>query len=852
MSARLQRLLLFTLMVYFTLFGGTFYTERSPVLHSANQVITGLVLIAWLVNRWRSRRGLPTTPLDRPLLLYGGAWLLAAVFALDARVSLEYTWPILAHILGFYLLVDLMRQGRQRWIMEALFTAGAVVVLLGIIEFASWYFGLPLASRFVQGWPEIGLPGLPPLAHKLSLALNVSTLLGNFTATLIPLVAAWAMSVRLRDLRFGLWLLAAGLTLILALTGSRGALMALGTSTGVLVLTWLLRDDVRARFPAIMRPLLRRRVLIGVTALALVGFIAGIYLFTFSGNLSTGDMNRLDLWRSAVAMITDHPLTGVGPYQYGSALRWYGDPFLAEHQDRLVTAHNLPLHTLAESGILGGAASLLLAVVFARVWFARWRGATVGYRRRLEGGLAALAGFGVQSMVDTFTITPLIVPVLIIAAYTLEGDKTRAQWIMNPPSPTPGRQRAALAALGVTLAAQIALLPLHAGNLAYNRSLTTLANGDLPAAQDAVQAAQAADPWLALYPLHEAYILGLRANQDAAAYLDAAIAAHESAQALNPTWDTGWHNLGALYAQAGRYDNAIDAAETAITWNPTEAGYYLKLGEYHEALGDFDAARDAYFAMLRWNPNIGSSSFWTDPAHPERADVLQDAVDLFVAEGDPETALHLATAAGDAEAATAVAQTVDVDTAPYTLLRLMGDWAILVDDESIAPCPACYFVQAMALTDTYSWVDYGRLAEIALNGDGIVHELGMTAEQAARLSLLLSEERETRNWYVLARLADAEGADFETVNAMLVRAVPPLYTKQEFSLSVYGRVAGFDHLPQGRTPVLYRYEYEPWFWLAERFEAAGDYTQARRVYEVLLSGDPYLWEVREHLGTLPE
>jgi len=59
-------------------------------------------------------------------------------------------------------------------------------------------------------------------------------------------------------------------------------------------------------------------------------------------------------------------------------------------------------------------AALFLGFVFIRTWLNQWRQAAPGYRRRLEGGLAALLGFGVQSMVDTFTLTPLLVPVLII------------------------------------------------------------------------------------------------------------------------------------------------------------------------------------------------------------------------------------------------------------------------------------------------------------------------------------------------------------------------------------------------------------------------------------------------------
>ncbi len=845
MSTRMQRLLTTLLVTYFLLLGGTFYTERSAVLRMVHQVFTAGVLALWLLNLWRTKRNIPATPLDRPLLATGAAWLAAAIFALDPRVSLEYAWPILVHILGFYLLVDLMRRGRQRWIMAALFTCVAVVIIISAIEFAAWYLGLPLAPQFTQNWLEIGgLFTLPPTFHKLSLAFNVSTLLGNFAATLAPLLAAWAMTARQRDLRIGLWLLTGGMTAVLVLTFSRGALMALGASTGILLITWLIQPETRARFPSIIRPLLNPRLLIGLTVTAGLFSLGLIFLSTANTGLNAGDRNRLDLWRSALEIARDHPLFGIGPFQYGSGLRTYGDPTLSMDQDRLVTAHNLPLHTLAESGLLGLAASAWLAVGFARTWLRSWRQATPGRRRRLEGGLAALVGFFIQSMVDTFTLTPLIIPLLIIAAYTIAGDVTRAQAVQGA-APAPGYRRLIPLILAAILLIEIAFLPVFAGNLAHQRAMNALAANNLPAALAATREAKAVDPWLGLYPLHEAYILGQLANQNPDLFLNDAIASAESSQQLNPTWDLGWHNLAGLYAQAGRYDDAAQAARTAIQWNPIPGGYYLKLGEYYEAANRPDEAQAAYLDALWANHNLGSSGFWTDPDHPARAQILTEAVEYYA--DDPDIGLRLAVEADRLGIATAIARDINTETAHYRVLQDLGDWALRVNDESIAPCPGCYFIMALDRPHDYIWNDYIRLAEVALEGDGIAHPLDITAEHAARLALFISEGLGTRAWYILARIGAQQGADDALIDSMLVRAVPPLITRQDFSQAVYGRAAAFDELPQTRTPSLYRYMYEPWLWLAERRETRGDTEGARRVYRALLNGDPYLWEIRQLL-----
>ncbi len=850
MSPRVQRLLIILLIVYYTLLGGTYYTERAAALRLFHQVATGLLFATWLVSLWRSGRNFPATPLDKPLVVYGLLWFLAAVFApLDRRVSLEYTWPILTQFLGFYLLVDLMRRGRQRWIMEGLFTACAVVVLLSGIEFVSWYLGLPLSPTFSQSWPQIGGWSIPPMVYKISLAMNVSTLLGNFTATMIPLTAAWAMTARQRDLRIGLWLLAGGLAVTLLLSGSRSAFMALVTSAGVLTLTWLLRPEVRQRFPAFLRPLLAPRLLLIIATVGGLIFVSGVLLITLRNEMSGSDLNRIDLWRSALLMARDHPLLGVGPYQYGLALRQYGTPELFVHQNRLVAAHNLALHTLAEGGVLTTAAGLWLAGAFALLWWREWRFASPGRRRRLEGGLAALAGFAVQSLVDTFTLTPLLVPILIFAAYTVAGSITRAEAVRTPQLIASGSRRPIGVLLIVLAVAQIALLPVHAGNLAHDRALRALANSDLEGALEATRAAHAADPALSLYPLHEAYILGRLAAEDPQTYLSQAIAAHEAGQQMSPTWDIGWNNLAALYAQAGRYEDAAAAAERAAALYPAQAGYHLRLGSYYEELGQWEKAHAEYLTALWRNHNLGSSGFWTDPAHPARRAVLEDAIALYAADGD--IGLRLALEAGDIDAATAIARTIDPDTATHLVLRDLGDWAMAVNDEAIAPCPECYFIEVVNRGSPYLWVDYVRLAELALRNPEVSERMGMSAEQMARVGLFLDPVMSGRSWYVLARLAEQAGADDETINNLLIRSVPPLLSRQEFSSAVYGRIAAFDNLPQARFPVLYRSEYAPWLWLAERFEESGQYDRARRVYEVLLDGDPYLWDIRQRMEALP-
>jgi len=69
---------------------------------------------------------------------------------------------------------------------------------------------------------------------------------------------------------------------------------------------------------------------------------------------------RLDYWRTAFAVIKAHPLLGVGPGNFHEVFLKYKVGFGTNTQ----YAHNIFLHTWAETGILGFMALLYLITGF--------------------------------------------------------------------------------------------------------------------------------------------------------------------------------------------------------------------------------------------------------------------------------------------------------------------------------------------------------------------------------------------------------------------------------------------------------------------------------------------------------
>jgi O-antigen ligase/tetratricopeptide (TPR) repeat protein len=739
-----------------------------------------------------------------------------------------------------------MRRGKtwQLWIAEGLFLTGALIILITTVEMVIWYFGLSVLPQFSQSWPQIAGLTVPPVIHEAAMALNYNNPTGAYCLLVIPPALAGAKTIPKRDLRRGALGIAVGLTLVALLTQSRGAYLGLAALGGMEALLWLLRAENRSRFPARLRPMVAPPVLIAGAVLVALGAFGAAF---WSLSRVAGGADRLHLWLDAVEVFQDHPFSGVGPHQFAavrlSPSHWERSYSLLPLQH----AHSLPLNLLAEGGLLGLTAAVWLLVTFGKTWWAAWRDASLVQRRRLEGVLVALVALGAHSMVDTFIQTQLVLPVVIMTAYVVAGNT-----IPSPESSPTSRRRRRIVwgALATLLIAQVAFIPILRGAWAHQRMFAALGTGRLEDALAATRAAQKSDPWFDLYRLQEANLLGRLAHEDPDTYLAAAIEAHENSLRRVPSWALGWHNLGALCAQAGRYEDAIAAAQTAIAWDSLPSGYHLKLGEYYTALDRNAEARAAFLMALRRQPGLAASRFWTDPAHPERADILADALDMYTS-SDPLLALDLAMYAGDLNLAIRIGERLNGPGASNNArLRLDALWL----EGSDRPCAYCYYVALRPLSPSARGPlarDYLILAERLLRGDSV--DTALTAEKAARAALFVSEGQAAEGWYILARLAEREGGDAEKINAMLGRAAPvPGDYRSAFDTTVFGLGADLPVIPQARTPRITPYDYEPWLKLAARHEAANEWDEARTVYDLILENDPYAWDAQQRLDALPD
>jgi putative inorganic carbon (HCO3(-)) transporter len=112
-------------------------------------------------------------------------------------------------------------------------------------------------------------------------------------------------------------------------------------------------------------------------------------------------LERVAHWQAAWRMFTAHPWLGVGIGNYAKA---YASFALPRWSEPLGHAHNIYLHFLAETGLLGLAAYLvLIASAAAQLW--RARTVSRGFSRALAiGALAMLAHLAVHSLVDNLYV----------------------------------------------------------------------------------------------------------------------------------------------------------------------------------------------------------------------------------------------------------------------------------------------------------------------------------------------------------------------------------------------------------------------------------------------------------------
>ena len=386
-------------------------------------------LAGWLWNRLR--RGIHDRS-DSPGLLLG--YLFAAVVVASLLVDIaifrywkDYWQPFLGQLLAYFArdylnvgiefrpwansfggLASAVNAARLLEGLALMGTAHALCVddpsfgrrLLRTLAIAAVGTAMLSVGAALQEWSAGGRSLLSVLqVERIAVHVTkVNTAASSFMLFLPVLLGleAWSAqsSPRPRSISVLRWTVtAAGTGLLLAavwLTGSRTAMTA-----GAIVAVWVSAY-------AVMRGLLRhtawRSVVLVVAACGVVAIVVGFGLYLKAkGSAYTSPIGvaldmRVSIWRTAIRMLTAHPLfgIGVGQFQFQVAAFEPDETLVAYLRVSRFNAHNQFLEMAAELGLVGGA---LFVAMFAAILWRAWTAFRASRDAALGGAITGVVAF---------------------------------------------------------------------------------------------------------------------------------------------------------------------------------------------------------------------------------------------------------------------------------------------------------------------------------------------------------------------------------------------------------------------------------------------------------------------------
>lgn len=418
------RAALFALLI-FAPFKALIETESAIQLPlDIGQILLILTLGLWAMKSVAARRslGLTYSPIYPPLLVF----LFAAALSLLQSVLVAATlnelikWAQLTLMVA--LSIALATEFGVGWLVAALMASGCVQALVGVYQFQGGS-GAPhlwiLDFRYFRAFGGFGQPNPFGAFMGLTLPLALGALYGAFQTAYLHKtdrqgLVIWA--------HYGLLCLA-GTAIIgigLLVSWSRGAWLGFGAALGVMILFGPKRRWRGLAIGLLCAIGLIFAILTGILPDALTArfsdFAQDLSGFQDVRGVAINDANyavieRLAHWQAAFAMAEDHPLIGVGFGAYEIAYPRYA---LVNWPHPLGHAHNYYLNLLAEVGVIGLGAYLLLWLSIS--WLTmRALGRLEGFRRGVALGLLGVwTHLAVHSLFDKLYVNNLFLHVGVL------------------------------------------------------------------------------------------------------------------------------------------------------------------------------------------------------------------------------------------------------------------------------------------------------------------------------------------------------------------------------------------------------------------------------------------------------
>jgi O-antigen ligase len=335
-----------------------------------------VVSVSFLLRRWLQGYFSLSTPFDVPIALFLVAAVMGVLVSPSWEISLGAFQSFLACVLLYYTLVNISRPSFIKW---GFALAGLGVAAAFLLGFKDGVLVPPLVAslgdwvhKLTQHFPQVPQPSEvvnPVLDNAYGIAMAVEV-------TLIPLIGIILFALKALN-KVAAILLSGLLLTILLLIGSQGAWLAVGVAVLFLLFCW------------------SRWSLLPTSAALAIGywgfrhrwFDPHTFLFFHPDGSLTG---RVPLWREAIGIIQQHPITGCG---LGC---------LSQYSSDYTNPHNAYLQLYSDMGIVGAIAFVYALVVLFKMGLKMlsssrvhpWYGFAVGI-------LAAILAISIHAIFET-------------------------------------------------------------------------------------------------------------------------------------------------------------------------------------------------------------------------------------------------------------------------------------------------------------------------------------------------------------------------------------------------------------------------------------------------------------------
>jgi putative inorganic carbon (HCO3(-)) transporter len=354
------------------------------------------------------RHFLPASAFNLPAAVFLLAAALATLVARFHGVALrEFRWEVLEPLLFFWLILLRVRGPvGATYLVLAVVAAGTVVALIGAYQVAFRHADLVVASHIgggTQYFVSSVFQDENSLALLLDRAIPMALSLCLLPAWCLAFGQRWRENVRVAQT--ALLVATAIMLVILYKSGSRGGELTTVVCGGVLFALWQWR-----------RPL--------VLAAGALVVAAGLFLFRHrledaaSGGHGLSNLAHASIWESALRMLRDHPLFGVGPdnflYYYsndsacapGHITNYYYVQAGTNFERCISHPHNMFLDFWLSAGVFGLLAWIWLLALFTVLGLHALRQAQPVWRGPLLAALMAMLALLVHGEVDNSYFLP--------------------------------------------------------------------------------------------------------------------------------------------------------------------------------------------------------------------------------------------------------------------------------------------------------------------------------------------------------------------------------------------------------------------------------------------------------------